>query len=125
MHGSSKLDGGALVSVVFRGRYDSAPEIADIFRDVWINLGASATSSLTLHGHAILEPIKKDLQAEEWDRRVAAAKVVVGEAEQSGHALTPFAPGLMVLLLSQLLGRTWEGKAMLARAVGALAECCR
>jgi hypothetical protein len=125
LHGSSKVDADALLPVVFRGRYDSVPEVAAIFKDVWNELGVSTSSSLILHGPVILAPIKRDLQAEEWDRRVQAAGVVAGEAAQNGEALVPFATGLMSLLLAQLPGRMWAGKAALVRAVGALAEGCR
>ena len=125
-HAASKLDAeaAAVLPVAFRARFDPVRDAAAVWQDVWSELAASEASALTLHGAAIVDALLADLQADEWERRVAAAAVVEAVAATSGAALQPFAPALAQQLLAQLPGRIWAGKPALPRAVGALAAHC-
>ena len=58
-YGSSKLeDSKALVlPVAFAARWDENEDCADVWQDVWTELGASESYVLSQHGDAVVAPL--------------------------------------------------------------------
>ncbi|KAK9834910.1 hypothetical protein WJX81_007994 [Elliptochloris bilobata] len=107
----------AALPTAFLAARDEDADVAAAWADVWEEGTASGAGAARLYAGDIVPLILRDLGAQQWGRKKAAALAVTALAKSGAEALPPHAPVLASALLAELPGRLAAALAALEAAL--------
>ncbi|GIL84022.1 hypothetical protein Vretifemale_12732, partial [Volvox reticuliferus] len=110
-----------VLPAAFGAKMDDDKEVAAVWAEVWEEGVSSEPAALRLYGKEICTTLCEMLGGQQWGRKKAAADATIKLTEIAPDALGEYGRCLATALLAELnVGRLWEGKEAVLKALAAL-----
>ncbi|GLI60137.1 hypothetical protein VaNZ11_002209, partial [Volvox africanus] len=110
-----------ILPAAFGAKMDEDKEVAAVWAEIWEEGVSSEPAALRLYGKEICTTLCEMLGGQQWGRKKAAAEATIKLTEIAPDALGEYGRRLASALLAELgVGRLWDGKEAVLRALAAL-----